>query len=619
MTFAPWVVILVALGAAAVAFLGGWIAHRRIGEGKVYNAEQLAAKIVREAEKEAENQKKSALLEAKDEWFREKAKIDREVQSQKSEIQGMDRRLHELESNLNRRAEVLDKKERDQKRLERELEVRGESLTERDKELARVLTEQNARLQRISGMTMDEAKAMLIANMENEAKSEAAKRLQEIREDTIRNAEKEAREIVTLAIQRCAADHSAESTVSVVHLPNDEMKGRIIGREGRNIRALEQATGVDLIIDDTPESVVLSGFDPVRREIARLALTKLIGDGRIHPGRIEEVVSKAKAEVDLIIRQAGETAAYESGVPGLPPEIIKLLGRLKFRTSYGQNVLMHVVETSHLAAVMLTESLFGNHKGFKNALFVQLGPGLGMGTFIDGRIYRGCNFRVGLQDAKPKPRQPMLFPLELVHVQYVFLQRFADRGCLLCDANLERFLAAGMDAYVAKPLQARELLAVIRRATAEAQPPANPAASIDEGLLLERVADDRRALRMLVALFLADAPKLMTQIRLALGRGDARALQAAAHTLKGSVSNFAAPAATAAALRLQRLAEAGDMAGARTACASLARELRSVRGALTALIGKEPRRPEHGAGRKRAPANPRRPRPHTRGRSEPRR
>jgi len=373
MTITPWVVILVALGAAAVAFLGGWIAHRRIGEGKVYSAEQLAAKIVREAEKEAENQKKSALLEAKDEWFREKAKIDREVQSQKSEITVLERRLHELESNLNRRAEVLDKKERDQKRLERELEVRGEAMAERDKDLARILNEQNARLQRISGMTMEEAKSMLIANMENEAKSEAAKRLQEIREDTIRNAEKEAREIVTLAIQRCAADHSAESTVSVVHLPNDEMKGRIIGREGRNIRAFETVTGIDVIIDDTPEAVILSGFDPVRREVAKRALTRLVTDGRIHPARIEEIVAKTQKEVEEQILELGESAVLEVGVHSMHPEIVKLLGRLQYRTSYGQNILQHSKEVAWICGIMAAQLGFDVQLAKRAGLLHDLG------------------------------------------------------------------------------------------------------------------------------------------------------------------------------------------------------------------------------------------------------
>jgi len=365
--------LLITLAAAAVAFLLGWVAHRRIGEGKVYNAEQLAAKIVREAEREAENQKKSALLEAKDEWFREKAKLDREVQGQKSEIQKAERSLHDLESNLNRRAEVLDKKEREQKKLERELEVKGETLVERDRELTRVLGEQNARLQRISGMTADEAKSQLITNMENEARSEAAKRLQEIREETTRNAEKEAREIVTLAIQRCAADHSAETTVSVVHLPNDEMKGRIIGREGRNIRAFETVTGIDVIIDDTPEAVILSGFDPVRREIAKRALQKLVTDGRIHPARIEEIVAKVQKEVEDQIIELGEAAVLEVGVHSMHPEIVKLLGRLQYRTSYGQNILQHSKEVAWICGIMAAQLGFDVQIAKRAGLLHDLG------------------------------------------------------------------------------------------------------------------------------------------------------------------------------------------------------------------------------------------------------
>src|SRR3989449_4357824 len=340
----PLATILVALGAAIAAFFLGWIAHRRIGEGKVLRAEDLAAKILREAEREAENQKKSALLEAKDEWFREKAKLDRETQTLKTEMLQVERKLQEQEGNLNRRAEVLDKKDRDQKRLERELEVKGGQLEERDKELQPVLLAQNTRLQRISGMTADEAKQQLITNLENEARSEAAKRLQEIREDLNRNAEREAREIITLAIQRCAADHSAESTVSVVHLPSDEMKGRIIGREGRNIRAFETVTGIDVIIDDTPEAVILSGFDPVRREVAKRALERLVTDGRIHPGRIEEVVAKVQKELDEQIIGLGEAAVLEVGLHGIHPEIVKLLGRLQYRTSYGPNILQHSEE-----------------------------------------------------------------------------------------------------------------------------------------------------------------------------------------------------------------------------------------------------------------------------------
>jgi ribonucrease Y len=242
------------------------------------------------------------------------------------------------------------------------LEERAGKLLEREREvdraredLARAHQEQVVALERVSGLSADDAKGLLLEAVREEAEHDAVKLARAIERKARDEADERSRDIIITAMQRVAADHTAEHTVSVVHLPNDEMKGRIIGREGRNIRALEQATGVDLIIDDTPETVVLSGFDPVRREIARMALTKLIADGRIHPGRIEEVVAKARAEVELVMRQAGETAAYEAGVPGLPAELIKLLGRLKFRTSYGQNVLNHVVETSHLAAVVAAE------------------------------------------------------------------------------------------------------------------------------------------------------------------------------------------------------------------------------------------------------------------------
>jgi len=240
--------------------------------------------------------------------------------------------------------------QRDRKLLERERE-----LDKAKEDLARATQEQVTALEQVSGMSADDAKSMLLDAVRAEAEHDAVKLARAIERSAREEAQDKARDIVLTAMQRVAADHTAEHTVSVVHLPSDEMKGRIIGREGRNIRALEQATGVDLIIDDTPETVVLSGFDPVRREVARIAITKLIADGRIHPGRIEEVVAKARAEVDLVIRQAGEQAAYEAGVPGLPAEIVKLLGRLKYRTSYGQNVLNHVVETSHLAAVIAAE------------------------------------------------------------------------------------------------------------------------------------------------------------------------------------------------------------------------------------------------------------------------
>jgi ribonuclease Y len=373
MTLSPVIFALSLVVAAVAALFTGWIAHKRIGEGKVYNAEQLAQKILREAERESENLKKSALLEAKDEWFREKQRLDREVQAQKSEIQAAERRIHDQETSLNRRAEVLDKKERDQKRLERDLELKSAALEERDLELAHLLSEQNARLQRISGMTADEARHQLISNMEHEARVEAAKRLAEIREETARTADREAREILTLAIQRCAADHSAETTVSVVHLPSDEMKGRIIGREGRNIRAFETVTGIDVIIDDTPEAVILSGFDPVRREVAKRALERLITDGRIHPARIEEIVAKVQKEVDEQIVELGGEAVLDAGIHGMHPEIIKLLGRLQYRTSYGQNILQHSKEVAWICGIMASQLGFDVQIAKRAGLLHDLG------------------------------------------------------------------------------------------------------------------------------------------------------------------------------------------------------------------------------------------------------
>jgi ribonuclease Y len=302
----------------------------------------------RRIEAEARTRQKELILEAKDEKLRLGREAEEEARARRNELAAQERRLVQRDEQLDQRTEMLE--QRDRKLLERERE-----LDRAKEELSRAVAEQVNALERVSGMSADDAKGMLLEAVRAEAEHDAVKLARAIERSAREEAQDKARDIILTAMQRVAADHTAEHTVSVVHLPSDEMKGRIIGREGRNIRALEQATGVDLIIDDTPETVILSGFDPVRREVARLALTKLIADGRIHPGRIEEVVAKARAEVDLVIRQAGEQAAYEAGVPGLPAEIIKLLGRLKYRTSYGQNVLNHVVETSHLAAVIAAE------------------------------------------------------------------------------------------------------------------------------------------------------------------------------------------------------------------------------------------------------------------------
>ncbi|MFI5261168.1 MAG: ribonuclease Y [Candidatus Limnocylindrales bacterium] len=340
----PLLAAVAALFALAAGLGLGFIARGVWGGQAVKQSQDKAGRIVAEARA----QQKELILQAKDEQVRLQREAEDEARAKRGELSGLERRLLQRDEQLDQRADMLE--QRDRKLLDRERE-----LEQHREELARAKQDQVAALERVSQMTAEEAKAVLLEAVRDEAEHDAVRLARAIERSARESAEEKARDVVVTAIQRVMTDHTAEMTVSVVPLPSDEMKGRIIGREGRNIRALEQATGIDLIIDDTPESVVISGFDPVRREIARIALTKLIQDGRIHPGRIEEVVAKARAEVDLVMRQAGETAAYDAGVPGLPPEIIKLLGRLKFRTSYGQNVLQHSVETSRLAAVVAAE------------------------------------------------------------------------------------------------------------------------------------------------------------------------------------------------------------------------------------------------------------------------
>ena len=345
------IILYIVIGAVIGILLGlviGINYRKRIAEAKIGVAEDKAEKIVEDAKKEAENKKKEILLEAKEESIKTKNELEREVRERRNELSRTERRLVQKEETLDRKADSYEKKEE-------QLNKKIEELESQKAEVEVLHTKQIEELERISGLTRDEAKNYLLNIIENDVKHEAAIMVREIEAKAKMDADKKSKEIVANAIQRCAVDHVTETTVSVVQLPNDEMKGRIIGREGRNIRALETLTGIDLIIDDTPEAVILSGFNPVRREIARIALEKLIVDGRVHPSRIEEMVEKAKKEVEVIIREEGEAATFETGVNGLHPEIVRLLGKLKYRTSYGQNVLKHSIEVSHLAGIMAAE------------------------------------------------------------------------------------------------------------------------------------------------------------------------------------------------------------------------------------------------------------------------
>jgi ribonuclease Y len=328
-------------------FLGytGFTAYSKL---RMQSAKEAAKKILDDAGKEVESIKREALLEAKEEALKVKNELERETRERRTDIQRLEKRLLQKEESLDRKYDSMEKKE--------ELLAKKESQVERIRaELQEIHQRHRNELERISGLNSEEAKMLLLKDVEEEVQQEIAIKIRDLEAKAREEADRKGREVISLAIQRCAADHVAEATVSVVALPSDEMKGRIIGREGRNIRALETLTGIDLIIDDTPEAVILSGFDPVRREVARLALEKLISDGRIHPARIEEMVEKAQKEVETVIKEEGERATFETGIHGLHPELIKLLGRLKYRTSYGQNVLKHSIEVSHLCGVMAGE------------------------------------------------------------------------------------------------------------------------------------------------------------------------------------------------------------------------------------------------------------------------
>ena len=388
------IVIATFLISLAIGIFVGMILRKKIAESKIESAEQEAKRLIDLAKVEAENMKKEQIFKAKEEIMNNRKELDQEIKERRSEIQKQESRMIQKEENLDKRAENLEKKEKD-------LDKEYESLETKKGEVNELLEKQVQELQRIAGLSKEEAKEYLLSEMDKEITTEKAKIIRELNQKAKEESIKNAKEIITYAVQKCAADHTSETTVSIVNLPSDEMKGRIIGREGRNIKALETLTGIDLIIDDTPEAVILSGFDPLRREVARIALEKLIDDGRIHPAKIEEMVEKAKEELNAIIKDEGERAALETGVNNLHPDIIRLLGKLKYRTSYGQNVLSHSIEVSNLARIMAEELGLDAKRARRAGLLHDIGKAL-------DHDMEGTHVQIGVDILKKYKENPLV-------------------------------------------------------------------------------------------------------------------------------------------------------------------------------------------------------------------
>ena len=401
----PMATVLIGVIVAVIAFVAGYIVRKSSAEKAIGSAEQQAKNIVLDAENKSETIKKEIEIEAKEEAHKMRSEVEKEIRDRRSEVQRQEKRLLQKEESVDRKLESIERKE--ERIIQKEHQI-----DERREEVDALIDKRVAELEKISGYTADEAKKLLLQEVEKDVRHDASQMIKQIEQEAHEEADKRAKEIITGAVQRCAADHVAETTLSVVNLPNDDMKGRIIGREGRNIRSIETMTGVDLIIDDTPEAVIISGFDPVRREIARIALEKLIVDGRIHPAKIEEMVDKARKEVARTIKEEGEQATFETDIHNLHPELVKLLGRLHYRTSYGQNVLKHSIEVSHLAGLMAGEL------GLDIKLAKRAGLLHDIGKALDHE-YEGTHVDIGIQVLKKyKESQAVIDAMAAHHGDY---------------------------------------------------------------------------------------------------------------------------------------------------------------------------------------------------------